>query len=100
MDRNVVNSVIVSGSKTGAVTNNVNIGGRVSDDDWAELFPLATPYGKDAVKQLLELQNLLKDGKVEQARPIWEKIKGFFTISNAANIAQIVGTINQLTGVS
>ena len=100
MVRNVTNSVIVSGSKTGSITNNVNIGRHVSDDDWAELFSLATPHGKDVVKQLLEVQNLVQDNKGEQARPIWEKIKALFTLSNAANIAQIVGTISQLTGAN
>ncbi|WP_419805923.1 hypothetical protein [Terriglobus sp.] len=98
MDRNVTNSVIVTRSKTGSITNNVNIGRHVADEDWAELVSLAKPHGKHVIKQLLEVQNLVNANKGEQARSTWEKIRGLFTLSNAANIAQIVGTINQLTG--
>lgn len=75
MDRNVTNSVIVTRSKTGSITNNVNIGRHVADEDWAELFSLAKPHGKNVIKQLLEVQNLVNANKGEQARSTWEKIR-------------------------
>ena len=96
----IKNSNVVISSRIGRdVINNVYSEMHVTEDDWEKLTMLAAQHGRNnELRQLRELETLLKEDKKQEAGQVWGRIRGFFEsmLPYAANIMQIVGTIDAL----
>ena len=94
------NSNFVYKSRVRDVINNVGTEMAITEEQWRRLTKFAAVNEtENELGQIREVEFLLKDGKKEEARQVWGQIRSFFdsNLARAANIAQIVGTIDGLT---
>ena len=97
---NIINSNYQKDSFVGRdATNTVIQGQKVSDDQWQKLSKFAAKNeADDEYTQVRMVEQLVKEGKAEEAGKIWNGVKWFFdtAVARSANVAQIAEFVHEM----
>ncbi len=102
-NRDIRSSIFVQNSSfnNSPVTNTTaDLSAHVTPEMWEQMFSLAGKHGEDGeIKKLIDLKDFLDDNKPQQAKSVWRDLKAFLSrfVQHSANVAQIIGVIDQLT---